>query len=64
MGKKNKRGFCRVCFKKINVMAFRGTEFCSDVCRKKAGADVSSVGSYMFVTNEERNLINDLRPKV
>jgi hypothetical protein len=42
----------------IEVMAFRGTGVCSVVCKKKYKGDVSSVGTFMFVTTEERkNLI-------
>lgn len=48
---------CTVCKTKIETMAFRGTGFCSDICKKKGGKDVSSVGTYMFVSLEERDAI-------
>lgn len=52
-----------VCFcgKPITVMAFKGTKVCSVVCKKKYIGDVSSVGTFMFVTTEERNAIVDAR---
>ena len=49
--------------REIKTMAFRGTGFCSVECKKEAGADVSSVGTIMFVTNEERNKIMKSREK-
>ena len=47
----------------IETMAFRGTGFCSEDCKKIAGADVSSVGTVMFVTREERTKIMAAREK-
>lgn len=44
---------CIVCHKPIKVMAFRGSDFCSDDCRKKSGADIKAEGTMMFVTPEE-----------
>jgi hypothetical protein len=38
-------------------MAFKGTNFCSVKCQKIAGKDVSSVGTIMFVTSEEKEMI-------
>lgn len=44
---------CVVCHRKIEVAIFKGSDYCSDQCKKAAGADVSSVGTHMFVTTEE-----------
>ena len=49
------------CGKKITVMAFRGTGFCSVNCKKKHGKDVSSVGTIMFVTSGEKAAIEEAR---
>ena len=46
---------------RIITMAFRGSGFCCDDCRKAVGADVSSVGTYMFLTTEEAELIRNRR---
>lgn len=52
---------CSVCENKIEVMAFKGTPFCSDTCKKKGGADVPSVGTHMFVTTAEKRMIDGAR---
>lgn len=49
--------------REIKTMAFRGTGFCSEDCKKLAGADVTSVGTIMFVTTEERHRIMKAREK-
>lgn len=56
-----KNGRCTVCTKKIKIQIFKGTGFCSKECKKAAGHDVSSVGIYMHVTNEERDMIGEHR---
>lgn len=58
-----KEELCKVDNKPIKVMAHRGTGFCSIDCRKKAGDDVSSVGTIMFVTTDERHKIEKRREK-
>lgn len=45
------------CGNKIEVMAFRGTGVCSLKCKKEFKGDVSSVGTFMFVTTEEHAAI-------
>lgn len=42
-------------------MAFRGTDFCCVDCKKQADMDVSSVGTIMFVTSEEKEAIDKVR---
>jgi hypothetical protein len=49
--------------REIKTMTFRGTGFCSIECKKEAGADVSSVGTIMFVTLDERDKIMKARDK-
>lgn len=49
--------------REIKTMAFRGSGFCSIECRKLAGDDVSSVGTIMFVTIDERKKIMKAREK-
>lgn len=43
------------------AMAFQSAPFCCDDCKRAAGADVSSVGTYMFLTTEEAALIKNRR---
>jgi hypothetical protein len=52
---------CRHCDGPVQVMAFRGTGICSVDCRKALGLDVSSVGTMMFVTTEEKEMIGEYR---
>jgi hypothetical protein len=52
---------CESCGADILVMSFRGTGACSVVCRKRLGRDVSSVGSMMFVTRDEKATITEAR---
>lgn len=52
---------CKVCGAEIQIAIFRGTEYCSVLCKKAGGQDVSSVGEYMFVTAEEASSIRRLR---
>lgn len=52
---------CLNCGKAIEVIIFRDSDYCSDQCRKAAGADVSSVGTYMFVTEKEKHQIKEAR---
>jgi hypothetical protein len=53
--------FCKVDGEPIEVMAFKGTGFCSVNCRKEAGDDVPSVGTHMFVTTAEKRMIDGAR---
>lgn len=53
--------YCSVDGKVIKTMTFKGTGFCSVECRKKAGDDVSSVGTHMFVTASEKRIIDAFR---
>lgn len=52
---------CKVCGKPVLVMAFQGTSICSVKCKKDAGLDISSVGTMMFVTSEEKEMIGEYR---
>lgn len=52
---------CKQCGTKIEMMAFRGSGFCSDQCKKDAGVDRPSVGTYMFVTTDEKRMIEEYR---
>lgn len=49
------------CGAKIETMAYRGTGVCSDQCRKRYLGDVSSVGTYMFVSQDEKDKIMEGR---
>jgi hypothetical protein len=53
----NEVELCVVDGKPIQVTIFQGSGFCSDQCRKAAGNDISSVGTFMFVTTTERKKI-------
>lgn len=48
---------CVFCGDPIQMAAFKGTGFCCIDHIKAAGADVSSVGTVMFVTKDEREAI-------
>jgi hypothetical protein len=48
---------CESCGHEILVMAYKGTGACSVRCRKQLGRDVSSVGTMMFVTTDEKERI-------
>ena len=52
---------CLIDGKEIKTMIYKGTGFCCIDCMKKAGRDVSSVGTIMFVTFEEYELIKEKR---
>lgn len=52
---------CRYCDKEIKVMAFKKSGVCSDICNKRLGLDVSSVGTQMFVSQDEEKLIKKMR---
>ena len=52
---------CLVCGRGIEVAIFKGSGYCSIDCRKKAGLDTSSVGTYMFVASDEKQLIEEIR---
>jgi len=52
---------CTVCTKKIEVMAFRGTGFCSVTCKKEAGLDVPADGTMMYVSRGEKLLVDMAR---
>lgn len=54
---------CVVDGREISIPIFKGSGFCSIDCRKEAGADVSSVGTVMFVTTDERHKIMKAREK-
>lgn len=45
----------------IAVSIFKGTGACSINCRKALGDDVSSVGQHMFITNDEKKIIEESR---
>ena len=49
------------CGKKIEMQAYKGAGVCSLNCKKKYKGDVSSVGTIMFVTTEERDRIMEAR---
>ena len=49
------------CGKEIAIQIFKDSGFCSVACRKAAGDDQSSVGTYMFVTKEEEKMIGKVR---
>lgn len=52
---------CENCGGYIYVTAFKGEPFCSIDCKKALGLDVSSVGTFMFVTHEEKRSIESGR---
>lgn len=52
---------CINCGSKIETMAFRGTGVCSEDCKKVVKGDVSSVGTFMFVTTDEAAKIREGR---
>lgn len=45
----------------IQLMAHRGLGYCSVDCKKEMGLDTSSVGTIMFVTREERDVLMESR---
>lgn len=49
------------CGKKITVAIYKGTGTCSENCKKKYKGDTSSVGTFMFVTTEEKDKIMENR---
>lgn len=52
---------CKACGKEIKVLAFIGTDYCSVDCRKRAGDDQTSIGTLVFLTKTEENLIKEYR---
>lgn len=52
---------CKNCDKKIQVAIFKGSGYCSIDCKKALGDDVSSVGTHMFVTRDEKKMIDQAR---
>ena len=55
------KDICKNCNKNIEVTIFRGSGVCSVDCRKALGLDVSSVGTMMFVTTEEKHTVEEAR---
>ena len=53
--------YCKNCHNEIKVMAFVGTDFCSDDCKKKSGKDIKAEGTMMFVTPDEAKKIREAR---
>lgn len=49
------------CGNKITMQIYKGTGVCSLNCKKKYKGDVSSVGTIMFVSTDERDKIMEAR---
>jgi len=49
------------CGKTIKAQIYKGSGVCSENCKKKYIGDVSSVGTFMFVTVDERDEIMEAR---
>ena len=45
----------------ITIPAFQGEDYCCIDCKKAIGQDVPSVGTFMFVTLEEKRAIDAAR---
>lgn len=52
---------CKTCGTTIQVMAFRGTGYCSVDCKKAAGIDHATQGTLTFLTREEAAMIKENR---